>query len=343
MIAVNKNSSTNSLRRRILTGDRPTGRLHLGHYVGSLANRVKLQDEYEEFIIIADVQALTDNFETPEKVRESVVEVALDNLAVGIDPARTIIFIQSQIPQIAELTVFYANLVSVQRLGHNPTVKTELKEKGMGGSTPLGFFMYPVSQAADITCVNAHLVPVGEDQLPHIEQTREIVRKFNQIYKPVLNEPEALVSTVSRLPGLEGDSKMSKSLGNCIYLSDSAETVRQKVSKMYTDPTRLHATDPGHLEGNTVFIYLDAFDPDKVGLAELKECYTQGHVGDVEVKERLTDVLNNFLDPIREKRHYYESHLDEVNEILKTGTEKTRQEAAKVLLMVKEAMGINYQ
>ncbi|MCX6783785.1 MAG: tryptophan--tRNA ligase [candidate division WWE3 bacterium] len=330
------------MKKRILTGDRPTGHLHLGHYVGSLANRLKLQDEYEEFIIVADVQALTDNFEHPEKIRANILEVTMDHLAIGIDPSKTTFFIQSLIPQIAELTVFYANLVSVNQLGHNPTVKTELKDKGMEESVPLGFFMYPVSQAADITSVNASLVPVGSDQLPHIEQTREIVRKFNQIYKPVLNEPEALVGDVARLPGIDGKSKMSKSLGNCIYLSESTATLRNKVKSMYTDPTRIRATDPGHLEGNMVFTYLDVFDADKNLVADLKLQYQAGKVGDVAVKERLFNVLEEFIAPIRERRSYFEAHPEEVKEILMSGTKKAERVAAETLALVKFAMGIDY-
>lgn len=332
-----------NMKKRILTGDRPTGRLHLGHYVGSLQNRVKLQDEYEEFILVADVQALTDNFDDPAKIADNITQVTLDNLAVGLDPQKVTFFIQSMVPQIAELTVFYANLVTVNRLSHNPTVKSEMKEKGMNESVPLGFFMYPVSQAADITCVNAHLVPVGEDQLPMLEQTREIVRKFNQLYKPVLTEPEALIGDVARLCGLDGKAKMSKSLGNAIYLSDSADVVKQKVNKMYTDPTRLRATDPGHLEGNVVFTYLNVFDKgDEEELKKIKEDYRAGRVGDVVVKERLAKVLNELLEPIRERRKYYEARPEEVRSILMAGTDKAREEAAKTLELVKEAMGINY-
>ncbi len=330
------------MRKRILTGDRPTGKLHLGHYVGSLANRVKLQDEYEEFILLADVQALTDNFATPEMVKDSVYEVALDNLAVGLDPAKSTLFIQSQVPAIAELTVFYANLVSVNRLSHNPTVKTELKQKGMDKSVPLGFFMYPVSQAADITCVNANLVPVGVDQLPHIELTREIVRRFNELYGQTLNEPEALLSETPRLPGIDGQTKMSKSLGNAIYLADPADVVKQKVMKMYTDPTRIHATDPGHLEGNAVFTYLDAFDKDKQELDGLKKDYEAGKLGDVVVKEHLTKVLNEFLEPIRTRRQELAARPDAVWAILKEGTAKTNATANEVLAKVKEAMKLDY-
>ena len=285
---------------------------------------------------------MTDNFATPEMVKDSVYEVALDNLAVGLDPRKSTLFIQSQVPAIAELTVFYANLVSVQRLGHNPTVKTELKQKGLDKSVPLGFFMYPVSQAADITCVNANLVPVGVDQLPHIEQTKEIVRRFNELYGQTLNEPEALLSEFPRLPGIDGQNKMSKSLGNAIYLSDDAETVTQKVKKMYTDPTRIHATDPGHIEGNTVFTYLAIFDTDSELYEEMKKDYVAGKLGDVVVKERLTKVLNEFLEPIRVRRQELAAHPNEVWAILREGTLKANEVSQDVLAKVKEAMKIHY-
>lgn len=328
--------------KRILTGDRPTGKLHLGHYVGSLSNRVKLQDEYEQFVMIADVQALTDNYDNPEKVRENIREVALDYLAVGIDIKKTTIFIQSMVPQIAELTVFYMNLVTVARLQRNPTVKDEIKQKGFEESVPLGFLAYPVSQAADITCVNADLVPVGEDQLPMIEQTREIVRKFNSLYGKTLTEPEALIGEFPRLIGTDGNSKMSKSVGNTIYLSDSKEEVEKKVMSMYTDPTRLKSTDPGHVEGNPVFIYLDAFGKEKERIEDFKKRYQEGAVGDVEVKRYLSEVLNKFLEPIRERRSGYEKNPELVDKILKEGTEKARVEAQKTLEEVKKAMKLNY-
>lgn len=330
--------------KRILTGDRPTGKLHLGHYVGSLANRVKLQDEYEQFVMIADVQALTDNFENPQKVKDSIVEVVLDYLGVGIDPKKTTIFIQSMIPQIAELTVFYMNLVTVARLQRNPTVKDEIKQKGFDESVPLGFLAYPVSQAADITSVNADLVPVGEDQLPVIEQTREIVRKFNSLYGNILHEPKGLVGSFPRLVGTDGSAKMSKSLNNAIYLSDTPEDVEKKVMSMYTDPTRIRATDPGHVEGNPVFTYLDAFgdEGDKSEIANLKERYKTGQVGDIEVKKYLVKILNNFLDPIRKKRAEYENQPELVKKILKEGTEKVRIEAQKILDEVKKAMKLDY-
>lgn len=329
-------------KKRILTGDRPTGKLHLGHFVGSLKNRVALQETYDQFVMIADVQALTDNFENPQKVHDNIMELALDYLAVGIDPTKTTIFIQSMIPAIAELTVFYLNLVTLERVLRNPTVKEEIKQKGFGQNIPAGFAVYPVSQAADITSVNAHLVPVGEDQLPMIEQTREIVRKFNSLYGEVFVEPEALVGEVRRLPGIDGNSKMSKSLGNAIYLSDTEEELNKKVMSMYTDPTRLKATDPGNPDGNPVFIYLDAFNTNTKENEELKNRYRAGTVGDVEVKKRLAAVLNEFLDPIRARRHEYESQPEVVKEILMKGTEKANEASQEVLEQVKNAMKISY-
>lgn len=328
--------------KRILTGDRPTGPLHLGHYLGSLRQRVELQNKYDTFILIADVQALTDNFENPEKVSKNVFEVALDYLAAGIDPKKSAIVVQSQVPEIAELTVFYMNLVTVGRLGQNPTVKTEIKQKGFGENVPVGFLAYPISQAADITAFGAHLVPVGDDQLPMIEQTREIVRKFNRLYGRTLIEPRAMLSKFPRLPGVDGKEKMSKSLGNVINLSDSAATVRGKVMKMYTDPTRIHATDPGHVEGNPVFIYHDAFNPDKGEVAELKRRYRAGKVGDVEVKEKLVKALNAFLDPIRKRRAEYAKNPKKVMKILEAGTARGRKVAAQTLAAAKKAMKVNY-
>ena len=327
---------------RFLAGDRPTGPLHLGHYVGSLKQRVELQSKYETFILIADVQALTDNFEAPEKVSSNVLEVALDYLAVGINPKKSTIVVQSMVPEIAELTILYMNLVTVGRLEQNPTVKTEIKEKGFEKSLPVGFFAYPISQAADITAFQANLVPVGEDQLPMIEQTRDIVRKFNHLYGEILLEPEALLSKFPRLPGTDGKEKMSKSLGNVISLSDSREEVRKKVMKMYTDPTRIHPTDPGHVHGNPVFTYHDAFNPDKKEIADLKKRYEAGTVGDVEVKERLVDALDTFLDPIRERRAEYAKDPKRVMQILKDGTAHAREIAAQTLASVKRAMKINY-
>jgi len=330
------------MKKRILTGERPTGKLHLGHYVGSLKNRVSLQEKYDQYIIIADIQALTDNFKTPEKVSHNVCEVAMDNLAVGLDPEKTTIFIQSKIPQIAELTILFANLVTMSRLSRNPTVKSEIGEKNFGSSVPLGFFMYPVSQAADILFLNADLVPVGEDQLPHIEQTREIARSFNNIYGKVFNIPEALVGECPRLIGTDGNAKMSKSLGNCIYLSDSRDELKDKVMRMFTDPSRIHPTDPGRVEGNPVFIYHSIFNPDKEEVKDLEDRYKHGKVGDIEVKEKLFFALDKFLEPIRERRRYYEEKPNLVKEILSEGTRKTEIEAQKVMDKVKEVIGIKY-
>ncbi|KKR70097.1 MAG: Tryptophanyl-tRNA synthetase [Candidatus Woesebacteria bacterium GW2011_GWA2_40_7b] len=328
-------------KKRILTGDRPTGKMHLGHFVGSLKNRVKLQDSYDQFVMIADVQALTDNFENPGKVRASIKEVLLDYLAVGIDPKKTTILIQSMIPEIAELTVFYLNLVTLERVLRNPTVKDEIKQKGFGQNIPSGFAMYPVSQAADITVFNADLVPVGEDQLPMIEQTREIVRKFNSLYSKVFVEPEALVGEVKRLPGTDG-TKMGKSVNNAIYLSDGEEELKKKVMNMYTDPDRIHSTDPGKVEGNPVFIYHDVFNPNKSEVEELKKMYKEGKVGDVEVKEKLFVALNTFLKPIRERRSEFEGKDAELEKILKEGTEKAREVAKETMQKVRHAMKIDY-
>jgi tryptophanyl-tRNA synthetase len=329
-------------KKRILTGDRPTGRMHLGHFVGSLKNRVKLQDSYDQFVIIADVQALTDNFEDPEKVRNNVKEVLLDYLAVGIDPKKTTILIQSMIPEIAELTVFYLNLVTLERVLRNPTVKDEIKQKGFGQQIPAGFAMYPVSQAADITIFNANLVPVGEDQLPMIEQTREIVRKFNSLYGEVFTEPEALVGEVKRLPGIDGGTKMGICLGNAIYLSDSEGELKKKVMSMYTDPNRIHPTDPGKVEENPVFIYHDIFNPDLAEVNDLKIRYKAGKVGDIEVKEKLFVALNTFLMPVREKRKEFEGKDEVLDQILKDGTAKAREVAKETMKKVKKAMKINY-
>lgn len=330
-------------RKRILTGDRPTGKLHLGHYVGSLANRVKLQERYETYVLIADVQALTDNFEHPEKVALNVREVLLDNLAVGLDPQKATFHLQSQMPETAELTVYFANLVTVSRLERNPTVKDEIKQRGFDKSLPLGFFIYPVSQAADIAVLRAHLVPVGEDQLPHVEQTREIIRRFNQLYQEVFPVPEALVGQVKRLVGLDGGAKMSKSLGNVIYLSDSESTVRQKVMAMYTDPTRIHASDPGHVAENPVFVYHRAFNKNQAEVDDLAKRYQRGKVGDVEVKERLASALNEFLQPIRARRRQFAKRGEKyLNEILIEGTRKARLLAAETLSLVREAMKIEY-
>lgn len=345
------------MEKIILTGDRPTGRLHVGHYVGSLRRRVELQNsgEFDRiYIMIADAQALTDNFDNPEKVRQNIIEVALDYLSVGLDPAKSNLFIQSQIPELTELTFFYANLVTVSRLQRNPTVKNEIKLRDFEASIPVGFFTYPISQAADITAFKATVVPVGEDQLPMIEQTREIVRKFNSIYDEVLVEPEVLLpenEACMRLPGTDGKAKMSKSLGNCIYLSDDEKTVKQKVMSMYTDPTHIQITDPGHIEGNTVFTYLDAFSkpghfeeylPEYASLEELKEHYQRGGLGDVKIKKFLNNVLQEELNPIRARRKEFEKDIPMVYDILKKGSEVAREAAAQTLSEVKSAMRINY-
>lgn len=329
-------------KKRILTGDRPTGRLHLGHFVGSLQNRVKLQDEYQQFVMIADVQALTDNFENPQKVRDNIRELILDYLSIGIDPSKTTIFIQSLIPEIAELTVYYLNLVTLERVLRNPTVKDEIKQKGYGKNIPAGFAVYPVSQAADITFCKANLVPVGEDQLPMVEQAREIVRRFNSLYGEVLVEPEALVGKIKRLPGTDGQAKMSKSIGNCIYLSDTEEVVTKKVMGMYTDPNRIHPTDPGRVEGNPVFVYHDAFNPNKDEVEDFKKRYKEGKIGDVEIKKSLVSVLNNFLNPIRKIRIDYERRNAEVENILKNGVKTTKEVASETMVEVRKAMKIDY-
>lgn len=346
-----------SKKKIMLTGDRPTGRLHIGHYVGSLRQRVEVQNSGmcdKLFVMIADAQALTDNAENPEKVRDSVMQVAMDYLSVGIDPKKTSIFIQSQIPALHELTVYYMNLVTVSRVQRNPTVKTELKMRGFGDSIPVGFFTYPISQASDITAFKATIVPVGDDQLPMLEQTKEIVRKFNQTYADVLVEPDIYLppnKACLRLPGTDGQAKMSKSLGNTIYLSDDEATVKKKVMSMYTDPTHLKVEDPGHLEGNTVFTYLDAFVqpdsfekfwPEYKNLDEVKEHYTRGGLGDVKVKKFLLAVLNEFLAPIREKRAYYEAHPEEVIAIIKEGTAEANRVSQETLAEVKKAMQIDY-
>lgn len=344
----------------ILTGDRPTGRLHIGHYVGSLRQRVELQNsgEFDKiYIMIADAQALTDNFDNPEKVRQNVIEVALDYLAVGLDPVKSTLFIQSQISELTELTFYYMNLVTVARLQRNPTVKNEIQLRNFEASIPVGFFTYPISQAADITFCKANVVPVGEDQLPMIEQTKEIVHKFNSIYapeNPVLVEPKALIpkaEACKRLPGTDGKAKMSKSLGNCIYLADSADEVRTKIMSMYTDPLHLQVSDPGHLEGNTVFTYLDAFAkdehferycPDYANLDEMKAHYQRGGLGDVKVKKFLNNVVQEELEPIRNRRAEYEKDIPEIYNILKKGSDAAREVAAQTLSEVKNAMKIDY-
>lgn len=330
------------MKPRILTGDRPTAPLHIGHYAGSLKNRMALQREYDTFILLADVQAMTDHFETPQKVRDNVFQVALDYLAVGLDPACTTFVIQSLVPEIAELTVFYLNLVTVSHLRQNPTVKTEMAQKGYGESVPAGFLCYPVSQAADITAFGAQLVPVGADQLPMIEQTREIVRRFNHLYAPVLVEPRELLSHVPRLPGLDGNGKMSKSLGNAIFLGDSEGTVRQKVMGMFTDPDHLRVQDPGKTEGNPVFAYLDAFDPDVAGVQAMKEHYGRGGLGDVKVKKHLVDVLEAELTPIRARRAELAKDPHSVHELLRVGTERGRAVAEQTMQAARQAMRLDY-
>ncbi|HAB59118.1 MAG TPA: tryptophan--tRNA ligase [Lachnospiraceae bacterium] len=345
------------MEKTILTGDRPTGKLHLGHYVGSLKGRVELQNsgEYKNiFIMIADAQALTDNSENPEKVRQNIIEVALDYLSVGLDPEKSTLFIQSQIPELCELAFYYMNLVTVSRLQRNPTVKSEIQMRNFEASIPVGFFTYPISQASDITAFKATTVPVGEDQLPMLEQTKEIVRKFNSVYGDTLIEPDILLpdnKACLRLPGIDGKAKMSKSLNNCIYLSDSAEEVRTKVMSMYTDPDHIQVSDPGKIEGNCVFIYLDAFCkpehfekylPDYQILEDLKAHYQRGGLGDVKVKRFLNAILEEELAPIRERRRELEQRIPEIYDILKDGSRRAREVAAKTLNDVKNSMKINY-
>jgi tryptophanyl-tRNA synthetase len=322
----------------ILTGDRPTGPLHMGHLAGSLGIRVRLQEKNRQFVLIADVQALTDHFDRPEAIRRNIEEVMLDYLAVGLDPAKTTFVLQSQIPEIAELTVYFLNLVTLARLQRNPTVKEEMREKKFGANVPAGFLVYPVHQAADISVFGAQKVPVGQDQLPVVEQTREIVRAFNRLYGPTLVEPSALLSPVSRLPGIDGRTKMSKSLGNTLELRSGPEQVERLVMKMYTDPTRLHPTDPGHIKGNVVFQYLEAFDPDNAGLEALKKEYRRGTVGDVQVKKRLIAVLEALLGPIRHRRSEWQRRRSAVWEILENGTEKARAPALQTLQRVRRAL-----
>jgi tryptophanyl-tRNA synthetase len=328
--------------KRILTGDRPTSPLHLGHYVGSLQNRVRLQDEYDTYILIADIQALTDNFERPEMLEANVFEVTLDYLAVGLDPHKAKIVVQSMVPELTELTIYFMNLVTVATLERNPTLKEEIKQRNFSKGIPVGFWSYPISQAADISIFKADLVPVGEDQLPMIEQTREIVRRFNRLYKKVLIEPRALLGKVARLPGTDGGAKMSKSVGNCIYLGDSPEQVRKRVMSMFTDPTRIHPNDPGHVEGNPVFTYHDVFNPDKAEVEDLKDRYRKGTVGDVEVKERLVKALTNFLDPVRARRAEFAAKPQLVREIINEGTHQGRALAQQTMDEVRSAMKIKY-
>ncbi len=335
------------MNKVILTGDRPTGKLHLGHYIGSLKNRVELQNsgDYQSFIMIADVQALTDNAKNPAKVRNNIMQVALDYLAVGIDPQKSTIFIQSQVPALSELTMYYMNLVSLSRLERNPTVKTEIKTKDFGEGVPTGFVVYPISQAADITAFKADTVPVGVDQLPMIEQTREIVRSFNSTYSPVLVEPESLVSSdklSQRLPGIDGNAKMSKSLNNGIYLSDDADTIKQKVMSMYTDPDHIRVEDPGKIEGNIVFSYLDIFSNDQEKVYDMKTHYQRGGLGDVAVKRYLIEVLNELLTPIRERRERYANDPDYVRQVLLQGSASANVTANQTLREVRAAIGLNY-
>lgn len=341
----------------ILTGDRPTGKLHLGHYIGSLRRRVELQNaggNDKMFVFMADVQALTDNADNPEKIRQNIIEVALDYLSAGLDPEKCTLFIQSQIPELAELTTYLMNLISVSRVQRNPTVKTEIKMRNFEANIPLGFFCYPVSQAADITLFKATTVPAGEDQEPMLEVTRELVRRFNQTYAPVLVEPEIMLpenATARRLPGTDGKEKMSKSLGNCIYLSDSAADVWKKVKKMSNGEPRMSLDEPGHLEGNAVFTYLEAFSSDEdfaefwpefKTLEELKAQYVKGGIGDGTTKKFLNNVLNKFMEPIRQRRHEFEQDIPEIYNILKKGTEKARETAAQTMCEVRSAMQINY-
>ncbi len=333
-----------SERKIILTGDRPTGKLHLGHYVGSLAARVKLQEAHRQYIMIADAQALTDHAHEPAKIRASILEVALDYLAVGIDPKISTIFIQSLVTALPELTMYYLNLITWNRLKHNPTVKLEIQQKGYGEEVPAGFMIYPISQAADITAFKANLVPVGDDQIPMIEQTVEVVRKFNRLYNTkVLVEPEAVLSSVARLPGIDGKAKMSKSLNNAIFLSDSPDEVTKKVKGMYTDPGHLRVEDPGKVEGNPVFTYLDAFGRDKEKIGDLKAHYARGGLGDSVVKKYLLEVLLEFLEPIRKRREEFAKDPKQVMSFLFKGTEIANEAAHKTLSEVRHAMGIDYQ
>lgn len=336
------------MTKTILTGDRPTGKLHLGHYIGSLKNRVALQDndQYDPYVMIADMQALTDNAHNPKKIQDNLLNVALDYLSVGIDPAKTTIFVQSQIPALSELTMYYMNLVSISRVERNPTVKTEIKQKNFGEGVPTGFVVYPISQAADITAFRASLVPVGDDQLPMIEQCREVVRTFNATYHTdVLVEPEAMLPPAGlarRLPGIDGNAKMSKSLNNGIYLSDDEQTLHDKVFSMYTDPDHIHVSDPGKVEGNVVFEYLDVFAPDQTAVDDLKRQYQAGGLGDVKVKKYLFDVLNDLLKPIRAKRAEYAKDENAVRQMLKDGSDKANEVANDTLKKARAAIGVNY-
>lgn len=329
------------MKKIILTGDRPTGKLHLGHYIGSLKNRIQLQKDNEQYIMIADIQALTDNFDNPERVTQHVYEVAKDYLAIGLDPEESTFFIQSQIPELAELTIYYLNLVSLGRLERNPTVKTEISQKGFGDTVPTGFFTYPISQAADISLFQADLVPVGEDQVPMIELTNEIVRRFNRIYKTdCLKECKTYLSTIPRLIGIDGKAKASKSLDNVIYLSDSTEEIKKKVFRMYTDPDHIRVSDPGKVEGNVVFTYLDAFHPDQAEVEKLKAHYQQGGLGDVILKKKLYGTLEDLIAPIRERRAQLND--SDIKEVLRKGTEKARVRAQETIRQVRSAIGLAY-
>jgi tryptophanyl-tRNA synthetase len=331
------------MKKVLLTGDRPTGSLHIGHLFGSLEMRVQIQKDYETFIMSADLQALTDNYDNPKKIQDNVFEVQMDNLAVGIDPENSTLFIQSQVPELTELTILYMNLVSLARLERNPTIKTEIAQKNFGEGVPVGFLCYPISQAADITFCKGEVVPVGEDQLPMIEQTNEIVRKFNRLYNTnILKECEAILSPVGRLIGTDGNAKMSKSLGNTIYIKDSPDVIKDKVKNMFTDPTHIKVDDPGKVEGNVVFTYLDIFDPAKAEVEELKNQYRKGGLGDVKLKARLTDLIVARLAPYQKVRKEYENNPDVVRKIALRGNEKARETAAKTLKEVREAVGINY-
>ncbi len=334
--------NSNEKYKIAVTGDRPTGKLHLGHLVGSLQNRIKIQEECKQFVMIADVQALTDNADSPEKVRNNVIEVALDNLAVGVDPTISTFFIQSQIPEIAELTIFFLNLVTVARLERNPTVKNEMKQKGFGGNVPAGFLCYPVSQTADILSFKANIVPVGEDQLPMIEQANEISHKFNSLYGEIFPKIEPRISESPRLLGTDGASKMSKSLNNAIFLSDKKDTINDKVMQMFTDPKHIHKSDPGRIEGNVVFEYLSIFDPNKEELEEIKNGYKKGGVGDIEIKNRLIDILENIISPIREKRENLSKDPSKIMDILNEGGKLARETTKETMHEVRRAMKINY-
>jgi tryptophanyl-tRNA synthetase len=333
----------NTTKKRILTGDRPTGKMHIGHLIGSLLNRVKLQDEYDQYVMIANVQALTDNFDNPGKVKESVMELLCDYYAVGIDFDKTTVFIQSEVPQIHEIFIYLANFASVQQISHNPTIKTELAQKGFEESTPLGFYIYPIHQAADILCVNADLVPVGRDQAPMVEGTRDIARRFNNAYGvKVLHEPKGLYGAEKNLPGIDGNAKMGKSLNNAIYLADTEEELHAKVFKIITDPNRIHANDPGKVEGNVLFTYHDVFNSDKVEVEDLKKRYRAGTVGDVEVKEKLYKTMNEMLKPIRERRNEAEKMQDQLLAKAIEGNAKVRTIAQGVVDQMKEAMQIKF-